>query len=327
MNKKIIAAARAVSVFLLLTACGHSAAQQTYPTRPIHFVVPFPPGGSTDPMARLVGQKLTEAWNQQVLVENRAGGDTIIGGEAVAKSAPDGYTILLVPSTQVAIPMLHRNVPFDVIKDFTPIATLASAEEVMVLNTTVPANTLQEFIALAKTKPDQLNYGSGGIGIMNHFAAEQFKIMAGVKINHIPYKGAGPALIDLIGGQIQMFMNSPLTLIPQIKSGKVKAIAITGNARSVALPQVPTFTESGLSGFDLRLWYGVLGPANMPRAITDKLSTEIGRILASADVREKLAGQGLDAFISTPDQLAALMKTDMARFAAIVKAANIQPEN
>lgn len=325
--KVLNAVVHMVTLGVLMAIAGTTAAQQAYPSKPIRFITPFPPGGGTTVVARLVAQKLTESWGQPVIVENRPGGDTIIGADAVAKAAPDGYTILLASSTLVTINLLHREVPFDAIKDFAPVATLTSGEELLVLHPAVPANTLQEFIALAKSKPGQLNYSSAGNGTTNHLAGELFCILAGVKIQHIPYKGGGQALTDLIGGQVQMFMNNPLTLLPHAKSGKIKPIAISGETRLAALPQVSTFTEAGLPGFDVRFWYGVVAPAATPKRIIDKLSAEIGRILATTDFKEKLASQGFDPFFSTPEKMAAVMKAEFAKNANVIKIANIKMEN
>ena len=326
MQKNSVAA-RILALCLLAALAGAASAQQAYPNKSIRFITPFPPGGGTTVVARLVGQKLSEHWGQPVIVENRPGGDTIIGSDAVAKAPPDGYTILLAGSTHVTLNLLHREVPFDAIKDFAPVATLTSGEELMVLHPAVPANTLQEFIALAKSKPGQLNYSSAGIGVTNHLASELFNIMAGVKIQHIPYKGGGQALTDLIGGQVQMFMNNPLTILPHVKSGKVKPIAISGETRLAALPQVPTFTEAGLPGFDVRFWYGVLAPAGTPKPIVDKLSAEIGKILATSDFKVSMAAQGFDPYYTTPEKMAEVLQAEYAKNANIIKIANIKPEN
>ena len=325
--KSSAAVARILTVGMLIGFAGSAAAQQVYPNKPIRFIVPFPPGGSTSIVARLVGQKLTESWGQQVIVDNRAGGNTIIGTEALLKSRPDGYTIMIVVMTHVVIPNLLPNSPYDPTKDFAAVATLAGSELVLVLHPSVPANNLQEFIALAKSKPGQLNYASTGRGGPNHLAAELFNVMAGVKMQHIPYKGGGPALTELIGGQVQLTFNVPLNLIPHIKAGKLKALAISGETRLPALPQVPTFTEAGLPGFDVNLWQGVVTLAGTPKEIIGRLSTEITKILAMPDIKEKLVSQGMGPLISTPDQFAALMKADMARFAKIIKTANIKLEN
>ncbi len=321
--KTFNAVARILTAGVLIAIAGLAAAQQVYPSKSIRFIVPFPPGGTTDQLARLIGQKLTESWGQQVIVDNRPGGNTIIGSEALVKSPADGYTIFLTSIAHVIIPSLLPT-PYDAIKDFAAVATIASNELVLVLHPSVPANTLQELIALAKSKPGQLNYASSGSGTINHLAGELLSIRTGIKMQHVPYKGAGPALADLIGGQVQMFINHPITLIPYIKSGKVKAISISGETRLSVLPQVPTFGEAGLPGFDLKNWVGVAAPAATPKAIIDKLSAEIARILVKPEVKEKLVGQGMDPFISSPEQAAALMKADLAKFIKVIKAANIK---
>ena len=320
-RRKLVIALGAVAL-----AAPLAAAQQDYPNKPIRFIVPFPPGGSTDPVARLIGQKLTESWGQQVIVDNRPGGNTIIGTEALAKSAPGGYTMSLVTSTFVINPHLVPSLPYDSFKDFAPVATLASSEFVLVLNASVPANNLQEFIALAKSRPGGLNCASTGTGSANHLASEFFNMLAGIKTQHIPYKGGGPSLTDLLGGLVQMAFNPPLADLPHIKTGRRKAIAISGESRHSSLPQVPTFTEAGLPGYSIGYWIGVLEPTGTPKAIIDKLSTEIGRILAMPDIKEKIAVQGMDSFISTPEQFAALMKADMAKWGKVIKAAGIKPD-
>jgi tripartite-type tricarboxylate transporter receptor subunit TctC len=303
-----------------------AAAQQNYPTRAIHLISPYAPGGGNDIMARLLGQRLTESLGQQVLVENRPGGNTVIGTDALAKSAPDGYTLLLVGTDHVLVPQLLK-VPYDPIKDFSPVATLASGELALVLTPLLPANNLQEFIALAKSRPGQLNYATYGSGSTSHLASELFSMMVGVKMQHIPYKGAGPAITDLVGGQVQLFFATSASVVAHIKAGKIKAIAISGETRKSALPDVSTFTESGLPGFDVTFWYSVLAPAGTPKEIVDKLSTQIARTLALPDYKEKLAAQGVEPFISTPEQFAALLRADMAKYAKVIKAADIRFEN
>ena len=303
-----------------------AAAQQAYPNKPIRFISPYPPGGSTTIMARLIGQKLTEHWGQQVLVDNRPGGNTIIGSEALVRSPPDGHTILLTANTHSINPNLLA-LPYDSIKDFAPVATVTSSEMVLVLHPSLSANNLQEFIALAKSRPGQFNYASVGTGGTQHLAGELFNVVTGTQMHHIPYKGAGQALPDLVGGQVQLAFMSPLNAIPHIKTGQLRAIAITGENRLPALPQVPTFIEAGLPGFEMRLWFGVLAPAGTPKEIIDKLATELARILAMPDIKERLAGLGMEPFISTPDQFAALIKADIAKFARIIKTANIKLEN
>ena len=327
MMQTCTAVARIIAMSVLLVVSGFATAQQAYPSKPIRFIVPFPPGGSTDPLARLAGQKLSESWGQQVIVDNRPGASTIIGSEAVAKSAPDGYTILLAGIPLVTGISLYPNIPYDAVRDFAPVATIARSQFVLVLNPSVPANNLQEFIALAKSKPDQLDYGSSGTGGSLHLAGELFNFIAGVKMLHIPYKGSGPLVSDLIGGQLRLSFQTPIATIAHIRSGRLKAIAVTGTGRLSALPQVPTFSEAGLPAYDTNIWFGIVAPAGTPRAIIDKMSAVMAKSLATQDVRENLANQGMDPFISTPDQMAALIKSDIAKYAKIIKSANIKADN
>ncbi len=324
MSKFLIAVLRLLAAGILMAVAASATAQPAYPTKPIRIIVPFPSGGSTDAVARIVGQKLTESWGQQVLVENRGGGNTIIGSDAAAKSPPDGYTVLLTTNAHIINPNLFFNLPYDTIKDFAPVATITSGELALALHPSVPANNLQEFIALAKAKPGQFNYASSGIGNPNHLAAEMFNLMANVRMQHVPYKGGGPALADLIGGQVQVHFATPITALPHIKSGKLKAIAVSGANRISVLPEMPTFTEAGLPGLDIKFWQAVFAPAGTPKPIVDKLSKELARIVALPDVREKLSSQGLEPFYSTPEQFAKLIKADLTRFAKLIKAANIK---
>ena len=325
MPRPCIAVARISIAATLMAAAGWCAAQSTYPNKPIRFITPYAAGGSTTVLARLIGQALTESWGQQVIVDNRPGGNTIIGTEALAKSPADGYTIMLGTATHVIICSLLPT-PYDAVKDFTPVATIVSHEQVLVLNAQVPANNLLELIALAKSRPGQLNYATSGAGGPSHLTTEMFSLQAGIKMQHIPYKGAGQSMTDLIGGQVQLNFSNPINVVAHIKAGRVKGLASSGAHRSPVLPQVPTFPEAGLPGFEVSFWQGVLAPAGTPKAIIDKLSAEIGRILALPEMREKLASQGAEPFITTPEQFGALMKADMARYAKVIKAANIKLE-
>ena len=318
-----------VAVFIALGAFAGlvTAQQQSYPGRPIRFIIPFPPGGSSDPMARLIGQKLTDSWGQPVIADNRPGGNTIIATEAVAKATPDGYTLLMTPTgTFVTTPLLIPT-PYDILRDFAPVATFAGSEWILVIHPAVAANDLKEFIALAKSKPGALNYASAGTGNPNHLAAELLNMMTGAKMQHIPYKGSGPAIADLIGGQVQLHFATPIAVAGLIKAAKLRALAISGNTRAAALPQLPTFTEAGLPGFDMRVVYGFVAPTATPKDIIGRLSGEIGRIVALPDYRERITTQGLDPVGGTPEQFAAIIKSDMAKFARIIKAANIKLEN
>ena len=311
--KSAASIARVFAAATLVALAGSTvAAQQSYPSKPIRFISRNAPGGGTSIVARLVGQKLTESWGQPVIVDNRPGGNTNIGNEALVKAPPDGYTIMITGVTHVLVPLLLPS-PYDVIDDFAPVTTLTSGEFVLVLHPSVRANSLIELIALARTSPGKLNYASTGGGSIQHLGNEWFNVLAGVKMQHIPYKGSAPAVTDLLGGQVQLFFSPPISVISHIKVGKLKAIATTGQARLSALPQVPTVTEAGLPGFDLRTWYGVFAPAATSKAIIDRLASEMGRIVAMPDIREKLLSQGLESFVSTPDQFAMLLKSDMAK--------------
>jgi len=312
----------AVAVFAALLAQG-VAAQQDYPSKPIRMVVPFPPGGATNVVARIIAQKLGDEWGQTVVVDNRPGGNTIIGTEAVAKAPPDGYTILMVLNNFVITPLLQA-APYDPLKDFAPVATVASGEILLVVHPSVQAKTLQELIALAKAKPGELNYASAGNGTPLHLAAESFNVLAGVKIQNVPYKGGGPALADLLGGQVQMQFSGPLSALPHIQTGKLRPIAFSGPKRFAGLPDTPTFAEQGLPAYNASFWFGILAPAGTPKLIVDKLSAQIAKILQQPDVKETFTSQGIDPSYTTPDQFAALLKSDTARFAQLIKTAGIK---
>lgn len=298
----------------------------SYPNKPIRFIVPYAPGGSTSYVARLVGAKLAEAWGQQVLIDNKPGANTVIGSEALARSAPDGYTISLAASTHVTVPHLAANLPFDALRDFTPVAGLVTTQLVLVVHPSVAASNLSEFIALAKARPNELNFAAVGTGSSTHLAGEYFKSVAGVKMQHVPYKGTAPALTDLIGGQIQLNFDTPVTSIPYIKSGRLRALAITGSKRLATLPDVPTFAEAGLPAYDFQLWFGVLAPAGTPGPIVDKLSAEIARILALPEVKQQLAEQGLDTAYRPSAEFDKLIRSDHERFGRLIKSAGIKVE-
>lgn len=310
---------------VLLGMSGTAAAQLAYPTRAIHFITPFPPGGSLDPLTRMSAQKLSEKWGQPAVVENRPGANTIIGTNAVAKAAPDGYTLLVAGTPHVVNPSLFAT-PYDAIKDFAPIATIARSRQILVVNPALPVNNLQALIALAKSKPGQLNYSSSGTGNTNHLAGELLCALTGSRMQHIPYKGAGPAIVDLISGQMQLSFHVPISVIPHIRSARLRPIAISGTTRAQALPQVITFAEAGLPAFEIAGWTGMFAPAGTPKDIVDKISGEMARILASPDIVERLVNQGLEPFISSPEQFAALLKSDMAKFATLIKDANIKAD-
>jgi len=316
-------AARMIAAGALSAFAAVAGAQQNYPNRPIRFITPYAPGGSTSYMARLVGQHYTERWGQNVIVDNRPGGNTIIGTETLAKSPPDGYTIMLVASTHAILSSLTKT-PYDPIKDFSPIASIGYAPQVLVLFPGVPANSVQEVITFAKANPNKLNFGSSGAGGPTHLSGELFNLLAGVKTQHIPYKGAGPVMNDLMGGHVQMFYSVPVNIIGHVKSGKLKAVAVTGPNRVAGLPQTPTFAESGMPTFDVKTWNGVLAPAATPKAIVDKLSSEIGAMLQKQDVKDKLDGVGVTPMYNNPEQFLTMIKADQATYLKVIKANNIR---
>ncbi len=314
---------RMVTAGVLIAIAGSVAAQQAYPNKPIRLITPYAAGGTTDILSRLVGQKLTESWGQSVIVLNRGGGNTMIGTEALAKSAPDGYTLMLMAMPHVIVPLLLP-APYDPIKDFAAIGTVASNEQVLVVNSSLPVNNLQEFIALAKSKPGQLNFATVDSGGPGHLLMESLNIMVGAKMLQVPYKGSGPAMNAILGNEVHVYLAVPGPIVPSIKAGRLKALAVSGNARMSTLPEVPTFAESGLQGFDARTWYGVLAPAGTPKDIIDKLSAEIARIVALPDIQERLHTLAVTPFISTADQFAKLMITDMARYKKIIETTQIK---
>lgn len=305
---------------LLLGSVGAARADDAYPSKPIRMIIPYPPGGTSDPLARLVGQKLSEKWGQPVVADNRSGGNTIIGTQELLKAAPDGYTILVTANSHVIVPHLIKT-PYDPIKDFAPVATIASNPLILVVNPSVPANNVNDIIALAKQ--GKIAYASSGTGTVNHIAGELFDIRTGAKMKHVPYKGGSAALVDVVGGHVQMSFAMAGSM-NFIKNDQVRPIAVTGEQRSPALPNVPTFTEAGLPNFDLMNWVGILAPANTPKPIIDKLSKAIGEILAEPDVKEKFAAQGVDPFISTPEQFTALIASDLKEYGQVIQTANIQ---
>ena len=319
------AAARTFFVALLVFA-NAALAQPAYPTKPIRFIVPYPPGGSTDPMARFAGQRLSERWSQSIVVDNRPGGNTIIGTEAVAKAPKDGYTILLASTAFVTTPSLIPHLPYDVLRDFVGVATISKSRFVLVIPPSNPSRNLQELIAYVKARPNQINYASSGIGANTHLSAAQFNLMLGTSMNHIPYKGSGTLAADLMAGRVDLSFQVPISVISHIKAGKMKPIAISGETRAAALPDVPTFAEAGMPKFQVGGWFGIVAPSGTPKYAIDKMSREMTSILSTPDAQDYLVKQGSEAFISTPDQVTALIKADVAKYAKIIKDAGIKAE-
>ncbi len=310
---------RAALCSLALSAPACDALAQAYPARPVRLIVSFAPGGSVDLVARLIGQKLAEAWGQQVVIDNRAGAGGNLSAELAAKATPDGYTLYMSSASIVVNASLYRNLPYDPLKDFAPITLIASVQNVLVAHPSLPARNVSQLIALARKTPGAINYASTGSGSSGHLTMEMFKSMAGISLNHVPYKLVGQAITDLLSGQVSLWFPSMPSVLPHIKAGKMIALAVAGGKRASALAEVPTVAESGLPGFDASTWYPLLAPAATPKAVVDKIHAQVVAILGSAEIQERLAGQGVEAIGSTPAQLAAHLRSELAKWAKVVK--------
>ncbi|MDB5925290.1 MAG: LacI family transcriptional regulator [Betaproteobacteria bacterium] len=307
------------------TVIGSVDAQQ-YPTRPIRWIVPVPAGSTTDIVTRLVAQKMNDAWAQQIVVDNRPGGVFTVGSEIVAKAPSDGYTIGTLLTPHVVNPFVLKNLPYNTERDFTPVSLMVIVPGVMSMYSGLGPNTLKEVIALAKAKPGQLNYGSPGPLTSGHLSMELLNLQAGINITHIPYKGGAPAIIDLIGGRIQFMISGPPGVLPHIKAGRLRPIATTAAKRSPGLPDVPTFAESGLPGFDTYEWYGVFAPGRMPKAVLTKLSGEIARIIRLPEMSDKLAAQGAIPVGNSADEFARFVKSEMDQWGKVVQKIGLKPD-
>lgn len=309
--------------FLLSFSLGGFA--QGFPAKPIRLIVPFPPGGSADILARAIGQKAGEGLGQPLVVENRPGAGTAIGAEALAKSAPDGYSVMIGTVSSHAInPALNPRLPFDPIKDFTPVSLVASIPFAMIVHPSVPAKSVREFVALARSKPGSLNYSSAGNGTSNHLAGELLKSMAGIDMVHVPYKGSAPALNDLIAGQVSLMFDLVLTAAPHVKSGAVRGLAVTSSQRSSALPELPTVAESGVPGYEVSAWFGIFAPAGVPQPVVQRLNAEFVKALLQPDLRQRLASQGAEPLTSTPSEFAAYLRSEIEKWAKVVKASGMK---
>jgi tripartite-type tricarboxylate transporter receptor subunit TctC len=318
---------RVVGAVFLAAFASTAAVAQTYPAKPIRWIVPFPPGGGNDTIARLVGQKLSAALGQQVIVDNRPGAGGTIGAEAAAKSPGDGYTIFLAGvATHGINPNLRKKLPYDAIKDFQAVSLIASAPLLVVVHPSLPAKSVKDLIGLAKARPGQINYASNGAGGSSHLAVELFDMMTGVRMTHIPYKGLTPALTDLLSGEVQVMFSSAVAMLPQVKAGRLRAIAMTGSKRSAAIPNIPTVAESGVPGYETGSWYGVVMPAGTPRPAIDRLSREIQTIVKSQDITSKLNEEAVIPVGSTPEAFDKHIRSELARWAKVIKAAKIELE-
>lgn len=316
----------AFASFALTLFAQSPAHAQPYPAKPVRLIVPWAPGGTTDILGRILGQKMSEKWGQPVLIENRGGAAGNIGTEAVVRSAPDGYTLLLgTMSTHAMNQFLYSSMSFDPVKDLAPISLVANVATVLVVHPSLPVNNVNELVALAKSKPGKLNFASGGVASFNQLCAELLKMTAKIDIVHVPYKGGGPAVADLVGGKVDMlFTGAPVTM-SHIKAGRLKLLAVTDSRRSPALPDTPTVAES-LPGVEFNNWYGVMAPAGTPRPVVDFLNAEVLRVLALPEVREKFSGLGADPMPSTPERFAAVMAADAEKWGRVIKQAGVRAD-
>jgi tripartite-type tricarboxylate transporter receptor subunit TctC len=303
-----------------------SVAAQAYPTKPIRVIAPFPPGGTSDTIARILGQKLTEAWKQQAIVENRAGVAGSLGSAVAAKAPPDGYTLLVGNVGPVAINHnAYKNVGYDPLKDFTPITLSVTAPQIVVVHPSVPAKTFKEFTALVKKNKGKINYGSSGPGSISHLAGELYKQMTATDMLHIPFKGSALITTALLSGEIDVVFSDMAVVLPHVQSGKLRALAVTGPKPTPLVPDLPTVAASGVPGFVLTSWWGVLGPAGMPQPIVTRLNTELVRILKTEDVKKRFAVLGVDAANSTPEEFASLIRSEITKYAKLLKDVGIEP--
>lgn len=325
-TKNLCRTGYALLALLLLGAAGVARAQ-AYPDRPIRLVVPFAPGGGTDLTGRAIAQRLTDAFGKPVVVDNRAGAGGVIGADLVAKATPDGYTLLMgTPGPMTINPNLQKKMPYDTLRDFAPITLTTISPFILVVHPAVPASTVKELIALAKQKPGALNFGTAGTGSVAHLSAEQFKAMTGVQLTHVPYKGSSQSLIDLLAGQVQMVFENLPVVLPHIRAGKVRALAVGTRTRSALLPEYPTVAETGVPGYEASTAFGMVAPAKTPREIVGRLNREVVKILHSAEIKDGFGALGLEAVGSTPGEYAEHLRDELARYAKVIKAAGIRPD-
>lgn len=313
-----------LTALALAMACVGASAQ-SYPAKAVRIVVGYPPGGPTDVLARIVSQKLTESWGQQVLVDNRPGASGMIGAEVTVRAAPDGYTLLMVPVTYAVTPSLYPKMSYDAVKDLAPVAQVAAAPFILVVHPTLPVKTVKDLIALARSRPGQLNYASASTGGMPHLAGELFNTMTGVRMVHIPYKGAAPATTDLLAGQVQLMFNNMLSAMPQVKNGRLRAIAVTSTKRSAAVPELPAIAET-VPGYEASGWYAALAPAATPRELIARINGDINRVMKMPDVAQRLAGDGVEAVGTTPEQFGNYLRQEIVKWGKVVKASGAKAD-
>src|SRR5687768_15793175 len=317
---------RVLLAVLLSVLVLDAAAQDAWPSRPVRFILPFPPGGGTDILGRLIAERLSANLGQAVVTENRGGAGGNVGAEAAARAAPDGYTIVLCAPSLAISPSLYSKLNYDPVKDFAPVSLVATVPNVMITHPSVPAQSLQEFIAHVKARPGAMNFGSGGQGTSNHLAGELFNIVTGAKLVHIPYKGVNLAMQDVLSGQIHLVVIGIPAAAPHVRAGKLRALAIVAPQRSSALPEVPTVAEAGLRDFEVTTWYGVLAPAGTPRNVVMRLNAELVKIMHSPELKERLAATGTDPLTSTPEEFAAYIKREIAKWGDVIRRAGVKAD-
>jgi tripartite-type tricarboxylate transporter receptor subunit TctC len=320
---KITTAIAAGLALALVPAAG--GAQQNYPTKPVRFILPFPPGGGTDTLGRAIGQKLGDSLGQTIVLDNRPGAGANIGAEIAARAVPDGYTLLMTNIAHSINVTLYRKLNYDLLKDFSPVTRLASTPNILVVHPSVPAKSVKELIALAKAKPG-MNYASSGSGSAPHLAGELFKYMTGIELTHIPYKGGGPAVVALVAGEASMGVATMPSSLPHVKTGRLRALAVSTAKRSFATPDLPTIAEAGVPGYEFTTWYGVLVPTGTSKDIIARLNREFVKLLQLPDIKERLAASGFEPETSTPDDLAKYMRSEVAKWGKVVRAANLKVE-
>ena len=311
---------------VLLALTGLAQAQNSYPTKPVRIIVAYPAGGANDIVARAIGQELAQELGQPMVIENKSGAAGIIGADAAAKSPPDGYTLFMAAGAHTLAPSLHKSLPYDIVRDFQPVSLAALGTYLLVVHPSVPANSVKELIELAKSKPGSLSFASSGVGAPPHLAGVMFQKLAGVTLNHVPYRGDTPAIADMMAGHVQLGFMSIQPLIPQVKAGTLRALAITSGKRSAAMPELPTIAESGLPGYDIGTWWGLLAPAKTPRPIVERIAAAMRKVTAIPSVKERFAAGGIAAQSNLPDEFAAMIKSEVVRYRELASAAGVQPE-
>jgi tripartite-type tricarboxylate transporter receptor subunit TctC len=313
----------ALVTMLLCASAGHA---QQYPARPIRFISPYPAGGGNDTLLRIIGEKLGDQVGQRIIVDNRPGANTIVGTELLVKSAPDGYTFILVPNSFATNPSFYPKLPYDTMKDVATVGQIAQSPQMIVAHPSVPVKTVKDVLAMARTKPDVLSYGTSGNGSTGHLAGVLLSMMTGVQLTHVAYKGTAPAVNELVGGHIPLMISSMLATLPHVRSGKLKIIALTTGKRAKAIPEVPTIAESGVPGYDATLWYGILAPARTPDAIVKRMNAELATTLKSADVVEKLSTQAVEPRHTSPEQFASLIRDELAKWSKVIRNSGVKAD-